>query len=206
MKEKSTLTWLRKMTKKYRAFVVLLTVLEIIVSGLAICYALVMKQMVDRAVAKDGHGFVIGMTGFGMLVLGDSTRHEEAAAQAQESLAQTQAVTIESLKEMSDEQLKNIGFTDDQVTAFRELEEQSQKTGIPIEDLMNNVDRLSAKSLIFDSFKNIGDSLINTLKSIGSAWNETFSVKDIGNTIYSAIEAFISLQLHSQLLMKELKR
>ncbi len=70
MKEKSALTWLRKMTKKYRAFVVLLTVLEIIVSGLAICYALVMKQMVDRAVAKDGHGFVIGMIGFGMLVLG----------------------------------------------------------------------------------------------------------------------------------------
>ena len=125
--------------------------------------------------------------------LGDSTRHEEAAAQAQESLAQAQAVTIESLKEMSDEQLKNIGFTDDQVTAFRELEEQSKKTGIPIEDLMNNVDRLSAKSLIFDSFKNIGDSLINTLKSIGSAWNETFSVKDIGNTIYSAIEAFHKL-------------
>ena len=70
MKEKSTLTWLKKVTKKYRSFVVLLTVFEIIVSGLGICYALVLKQMVDRAVVKDSHGFVIGMIGFGMLVLG----------------------------------------------------------------------------------------------------------------------------------------
>ena len=70
MKEKSTLIWLRKVTEKYRSFVVLLTGFEIIVSGLGICYALVMKQMVDRAVAKDSHGFVIGMIGFGMLVLG----------------------------------------------------------------------------------------------------------------------------------------
>ena len=70
MKEKSTLTWLKKVTKKYRSFVVLLTVFEIIVSGLGICYALVLKQMVDRAAVKDSHGFVIGMIGFGMLVLG----------------------------------------------------------------------------------------------------------------------------------------
>lgn len=70
MKEKSTHTWLKKVTKKYRFFVVLLTVFEIIVSGLGICYALVMKQMVDRAVVKDSHGFVMGMIGFGMLVLG----------------------------------------------------------------------------------------------------------------------------------------
>lgn len=70
MKEKSTLTWLRKVTKKYRSFVVLLTVFEIIVSGLGVCYALVLKQMVDRAVVKDSHGFVIGMIGFGLLVLG----------------------------------------------------------------------------------------------------------------------------------------
>ena len=53
MKEKSTLTWITKQTNKYRFFVMMLAVFEIVVSGLGICYALVMKQMVDRAVAKD---------------------------------------------------------------------------------------------------------------------------------------------------------
>lgn len=127
--------------------------------------------------------------------LGDSTRHEEAATQAQESLAQAQAVTIETLKEMSDEQLKNVGFTDDQVAAFRELEEQSQKTGIPIEDLMNNVDQLSAKSLLLSSFKNIGESLVKTFKAMGTAFGEIFGGKnvDVSGGIYSLIEGFHKL-------------
>lgn len=73
VKEKSTLTWITKQTNKYRFFVMMLAVFEIIVSGLGICYALVMKQMVDRAVAKDSHGFVMGMIGFGLLVLSQLT-------------------------------------------------------------------------------------------------------------------------------------
>ena len=56
MQKNNALTWLRQETKKYRSFVIFLTVLEILVSGLGVCYALVMKQMVDRAVAKDSNG------------------------------------------------------------------------------------------------------------------------------------------------------
>ena len=37
---------------------------------IGICYALVMKQMVDRAVAKDGYGFTMGMAGFALLIAG----------------------------------------------------------------------------------------------------------------------------------------
>lgn len=69
MQKNDALTWLRQETKKYRSFVILLTVLEIFVSGLGVCYALVMKQMVDRTVAKDGQGFMMGMIGFSLLVL-----------------------------------------------------------------------------------------------------------------------------------------
>lgn len=127
--------------------------------------------------------------------LGDSTRHAEAAATAQESLNQTQAVTIDALKAMSDAELKNIGFTDDQVAAFRELEQQSAKTGIPIEELMTNVDKLSAKSLLLDSFKNIGESLVNTFKAMGTAWGEIFNGKgeNTSSIIYSLIESFHKL-------------
>ena len=125
--------------------------------------------------------------------LGSSVRHQEQAVESQEALAQTQAVTIDTLKEMSDEQLKSVGFTDEQIKAFRELEEQSKKTGIPIEELMNNVDKLSAKSLLLDSFKNIGESLVNSFKAIGKAFGEIFGGKDsssITDTLYSVLESF----------------
>lgn len=69
MKENSVLSWLGKTTKRYQWFVVLLIALEMLVSGLGVCYALVMKLMVDKAVAKDSHGFVLGMCGFGLLVI-----------------------------------------------------------------------------------------------------------------------------------------
>ncbi len=69
MREHSTLMWLTKQTNKYRFLVVLLTILEIVISGLGVCYALVMKQMVDQAVAKDSRGFVIGIVAFGLLII-----------------------------------------------------------------------------------------------------------------------------------------
>lgn len=69
MKEKSALPWLIKTTKSYRNFICILTVLEIVISAFSVCYALVMKQMVDCAVAMDIDGFVIGIIGFGLLVI-----------------------------------------------------------------------------------------------------------------------------------------
>ena len=70
MKEKGALSWLNKSTKKYHSYIGFLTALEIIVSMIGICYALVMKQMVDRAVAKDRYGFTMGMAGFALLIAG----------------------------------------------------------------------------------------------------------------------------------------
>lgn len=66
VKEKGALSWLNKSTKKYHSYIGFLTALEVIVSMIGICYALVMKQMVDRAVAKDGYGFTMGMAGFAL--------------------------------------------------------------------------------------------------------------------------------------------
>ena len=69
MQKNGALLWLRKTTNTYRPMLILLTMFEIMVSLLGVCYALVMKQMVDHAVAKDSHGFVLGMMAFGLLVV-----------------------------------------------------------------------------------------------------------------------------------------
>lgn len=73
MNDKSALLWLTKNTEKYRFSIALLTVLELLISLMGVLYALVMKQMVDRAVMGDSHGFVTGITGFAMLVAGQIT-------------------------------------------------------------------------------------------------------------------------------------
>lgn len=69
MEEKGALAWLHKSTKEYRFRVGMLTVIEIVISMLGVGYALVMKQMVDCAVAKRMDGFVTGIIGFSLLVI-----------------------------------------------------------------------------------------------------------------------------------------
>lgn len=111
--------------------------------------------------------------------LGNSKRYTEQAADAQEKLVQTQVKTVAQLVEMSDAQLKNLGFTEAEVEAFRELEEQSKKTGIPIEDLIKDIDQLSGRSLLINSFKNVAEELGKAFEAVKDAWQNIFPPKSI---------------------------
>lgn len=106
--------------------------------------------------------------------LGDSTRHATDFKESQDNLNQTQATTIEQLLKMSDAQLKNLGFTQDEVEAFRDLQEQSEKTGIPVKDLLKDLDQLNGRTLLINSFKNAASGLITVFSSIGKAWRNVF--------------------------------
>lgn len=106
--------------------------------------------------------------------LGDSTRYTTDYKEAQEEVSKAQKVTIDDLLKMSDAQLKNLGFTKDEVEAFRELEEQSKKTGIPVKDLINDIDQLNGRTLLINAFKNAGQGLVAVFTSVGKAWKEAF--------------------------------
>lgn len=125
--------------------------------------------------------------------LGSSVRHVTNYQEVQNGLNDAQEVTIDQIVKMSDAELQNYGLTQDVIDAFRDLEKQSEKTGIPIEDLMNNVDQLSGKFLILDSFKNIGKNITKVFKSIGQAFKETFKPKDSSGIIYNIIAGFHKL-------------
>ncbi len=61
--------WLLKAAGKYRAYIGWLLLLQTIVSGGAVCYALVMKEMIDCAVEKDRQGFFAGLFLFALLIV-----------------------------------------------------------------------------------------------------------------------------------------
>ena len=121
--------------------------------------------------------------------LGDSTRHATNYTEAQDGVYKAYGLSIDQLTRMSKVQLKNLGFTDDEIDAFRELEKQSKKTGIPIQSLIDDIDQLNGKTLILESFKRIGEMISNVFKSISSAWKETFSF-DGQNILYDMIAGF----------------
>lgn len=124
--------------------------------------------------------------------LGDSTRHTEKLTEAQEKQNQTQGQTVEGLLKMTDAQLKEIGFTKEEIQALRELEVQAKKAGYSVAEVVDNPDLLSGRTLLINAFKNMGQSILGVCKAIKEAWQSVFlpkSVEERSAQLYNMIAA-----------------
>lgn len=125
--------------------------------------------------------------------LGDSTRHASDYKEAQEEVTKAQAEAIESFAAMSDEQLANIGFTQDEIYALRDLEAQSKKTGKSMQELLEEESsRKGGRELLIESFTNIGKAIGTVFKSVGEAWKSVFDPVT-SSDLYGVIEKFHSM-------------
>ena len=137
--------------------------------------------------------------------LGSSVRHAtnytEAQTQvvsAQKKVADNTSDLIAELAEMSDEQLRQKGYTEEQIKALNELAKMAKKTGIPLKEFIENIDKINGRWLLLESFKNIGNTLAGVFKSVGDAWNETFFgttdsatiISKLGDALFNLIAAF----------------
>lgn len=125
--------------------------------------------------------------------LGDSTRHATDYKEAQEEVTKAQAEAIESFAAMSDEQLTNIGFTQDEIYALRDLEAQSKKTDKSMQELLEEESsRKGGRELLIESFTNIGKAIGTVFKSVGEAWKSVFD-PITSSDLYGVIEKFHSM-------------
>ena len=125
--------------------------------------------------------------------LSDSTRHATDYKEAQEEVTKAQAEAIESFAAMSDEQLTNIGFTQDEIYALRDLEAQSKKTGKSMQELLEEESsRKGGRELLIESFTNIGKAIGTVFKSVGEAWKSVFD-SVTSSDLYGVIEKFHSM-------------
>lgn len=74
-------------------------------------------------------------------------------------------------EQLSDAQLKNIGFTEDQIAAIRTLAEEAERTGTPLNELIASMEKPSGRELIIDTIRNA----LNGLKGIVFAVQEAFT-------------------------------
>lgn len=144
--------------------------------------------------------------------LGDSTRHATKLTEAQKELTDAQkkasktsstltdaeAKRLAGLVEMSDEQLKALGYTEEQIDALRELKKEAEKTGYSVEEFVKNIDKINGRTLFLDSFKNIGNSLMTIFGSIKDAWVEVFEItpEGVAQSLYDLIAGFHKLTSH----------
>lgn len=142
--------------------------------------------------------------------LGSSVRHASKLTEAQSELAKStddatkstseekkettkltdeQKSRLKVLAHLSDEQLRAKGYTDEQIEAFKELRTTAEKLGLPLNDFIDNLDKINGRWLLLNSFKNIGLSIVRVFSSIGNAFKQIFEpIKP--EQLFDAIAAF----------------
>ena len=123
------------------------------------------------------------------------------------SLTEEQLKNADSLAALSDEQLKANGYTEDQIAALHELQDEADKAGSSIDDLINSFDKPSGAELLWDSMLNIIHSVADSLSAVKKAWNDTFHhgmtedeiIKQRSKAMYNLIQAIHSFTEHLQI-------
>lgn len=101
-------------------------------------------------------------------------------------------VKAEELEEvigsLSDTELKNLGYTEEQSESLKNLAQQAKETGKPISELINNLQTPTKKGLFLDAIQNGLKGLSKVLKTVKTAWNSVFSPKNLSDGVYKAVE------------------
>ena len=127
--------------------------------------------------------------------LGSSVRHLS-------SLTEEQVKNADSLADLSDEQLKNKGYTDEQIQALRDLKKAMDEGGTSINDLINDLEKPSGRELLLESLSNIINAVIGACKALSKAWKEIFPPLT-SDRIYNLIEGLNKLTSHLRLTDEE---
>lgn len=97
---------------------------------------------------------------------------------------------VATIGDMSDSELNSIGYTEDQIKALRDLAKQAEKTGTPINELIESLEKPSGRELLIDSFRNALKGLTTVINTVKKAWSEIF--KFDSNKLYNIIDAIHS--------------
>ena len=93
---------------------------------------------------------------------------------AQAILADDIQGQVISLNELTDVQLKNIGYTDEQILSIRELSKAAELASGSAKDLIDNIAVPSGRELLIDSLRVSIQSLISIFEAVGEAWRKVF--------------------------------
>lgn len=95
-------------------------------------------------------------------------------AKTLDKLANEATGTTGGISALSDEQLKNIGYTEEQIAALRSLSSQANSSTGEIADLVHNMTRKSGRELLFDSLLNSAKAIQKVFGTLKGAWDDVF--------------------------------
>ena len=97
-----------------------------------------------------------------------------------------------TLEDLGEEQLKSIGYTEEEIKALKDLASQAEKSGTSLNDLINSLEKKSGRELLTESFAHLWEELQKIFDEIKKAWDEVFPKEDDGadTWLYRMIQSF----------------
>lgn len=80
-----------------------------------------------------------------------------------------------TLEDLGEEQMKAIGYTDEEIAKFKELSNQAHTSGTTLNEFVNNLQRQkNGRDLLIETVQTVRNSVVNLAGAVKTAWTETF--------------------------------
>ena len=125
--------------------------------------------------------------GKGWQAIGQITQDDVVAAEKEfgiyvEQTTESMNKQKKATEQLTDERLKEIGLSEDEIYMYRQLEKGAKKYGMTIDELSNKMKEASGRDLLYGSedgkvigvFQNIGKTITNVFTAIKKGWTDTF--------------------------------
>lgn len=112
---------------------------------------------------------------------GNGTARKKALEEAGYDYAQIQGMvnkvlagTQLTVEDLTEEQLKAVGATDEQTKALQELAKQAEETGTPLNDLLEELNRPTGRDLMIQSAANALQMVKQQMDIVKGSWDDVF--------------------------------
>ena len=97
----------------------------------------------------------------------------------------------DAIQDMSTAEIESIGYTEEQAKKLKELADQAEKTGTPLNELINSLNKPSGREALIDSLRVSIQSLVRAISAVKGAWDDYFSIQP--SDIAAIIDAIYDL-------------
>ena len=92
------------------------------------------------------------------------------------------------INDLSESELKSMGYTDEQAKALKELAKEAEETGTPLNELIDSLNKPSGRELLFSSIGNALEGVSKLVQTFRNAWGEIFTSERMSAGIYNFLD------------------
>lgn len=92
------------------------------------------------------------------------------------------------INDLSESELKSMGYTDEQAKALKALAKEAEETGTPLNELIDSLNKPSGRELLFSSIGNALEGVSKLVQTFRNAWGEIFTSERMSAGIYNFLD------------------